>query len=721
MRGVVLFGLCFLAGGAVASPVIKRVDVPKTAKQWAKYEVSLDIRAAYQNPFDPEQVEVWAIFRAPDGRRVKVPGFYFEPWRIGNPGGVVLTNPGKERHELSGRPCFKVRFCPVEPGVYSFEVFVRDKTGLTKAGPFTFHCLPSEGHGFVRISEGNPRYFEFDDGSPFVPVGLCVPWARGNWEGDTYDHYIAKISESGGNAIRVWMCHWAWLEWTPGGKGSLRGYRGVGWYNQRICANFDRILELCEQYGVYVMLCFNNACWEFGRPDGKHWAYDSWGGNPYNVKNGGPCLRPADFWTNPEARRLYKRKLRYIVARWGYSPNVWAWELWNEIGRASEAIAQWHKEMASYLRKVDPNRHLVTTSSWDPLPNEHLWEEMDFTQIHGDLSLVEPMLDKYPGKPLVVGEGPVDEEGRAIRRSLWQALLSGAAGPPLTWAFLGRGCPIDRNGFWGLYKAISRFVKGIPLGRLSPRKPKVRGLERRKFYAPVVIRPLLGSWLVRAPRSRFYVPPDGRVDASGLSKYLYGSAPERAPYRNPPTFVVDFKVSGEFWVCVHAVSGRAVLGIYLDGRPVLRREFPGSGRRRPRPGEQIVKVSIPPGRHEIRVDNLGSDWIGVSWYGLSNYVDASCHPPLDVYCLAGSDLVLLWAANRLDSPEAREMGLESFPVSAEAEIRGVRDGSYKIEFWDVRRGRVLSVKRARAEGGRLKISLLKVREELAVRCKRLGG
>ncbi len=36
-------------------------------------------------------------------------------------------------------------------------------------------------------------------------------------------------------------------------------------------------------------------------------------------------------FTDPQARKYQQRIFRYIVARWGYSPNILSWELFNEI------------------------------------------------------------------------------------------------------------------------------------------------------------------------------------------------------------------------------------------------------------------------------------------------------------------------------------------------------------------------------------------------------
>ena len=65
-------------------------------------------------------------------------------------------------------------------------------------------------------------------------------------------------------------------------------------------------------------------------------------------------------------------RLRYIVARWGYSPAIGMWEFFNEIDNIqfrdaknpipAEEIVAWHARMARYLKSIDPYGHPVTTS-----------------------------------------------------------------------------------------------------------------------------------------------------------------------------------------------------------------------------------------------------------------------------------------------------------------------------------------------------------------------
>ena len=66
----------------------------------------------------------------------------------------------------------------------------------------------------------------------------------------------------------------------------------------------------------------------------------------YNVANGGFLSKPQglllyirfslwlfipDFFTDERAKADYRNRLRYLVARYGYSTSVFAWEFFNEV------------------------------------------------------------------------------------------------------------------------------------------------------------------------------------------------------------------------------------------------------------------------------------------------------------------------------------------------------------------------------------------------------
>ncbi len=234
---------------------------------------------------------------------------------------------------------------------------------------------------------------------------------------------------------------------------------GLGRYYRKTAERLDEVFLLAEERGIYMMLTLDYH--------GIFKSYvDSWGSNaewrtnPYNAANGGPCESPVDFFTSAEAKRIYKNKLRYLVARWGYSTNLACWELWNEIDNVMEwqdvpasTIVSWHKEMTKYLKQIDPYGHLISTSiSHREIPNLWKIENIDFSERHlygpgRDISDIKNSIWEYVkdfNKPNVVSEfalgwrGPgKDFTGESYEREMHNGLWRGMFAPtpilPLTW------------------------------------------------------------------------------------------------------------------------------------------------------------------------------------------------------------------------------------------------------------------------------------------------
>ena len=46
-----------------------------------RFTLAVALTATYDNPFDPDQIDLSATFTAPNGRALTVPGFYSQPYR----------------------------------------------------------------------------------------------------------------------------------------------------------------------------------------------------------------------------------------------------------------------------------------------------------------------------------------------------------------------------------------------------------------------------------------------------------------------------------------------------------------------------------------------------------------------------------------------------------------------------------------------------------------
>ncbi|MDD5424400.1 MAG: sugar-binding protein [Candidatus Omnitrophica bacterium] len=438
----------FLTGASVSAGTEAKIisvsenlsEVPK----FEKLELTVAIEAPYTNPFDPEEVDLAAEFTDPSGKTSVMPGFY------------------------SG-PDWKVRFSPDLEGEWKYVVCLKTKEGAGRTEQKSFKCAASQAKGFIRVSKADPKYFEFTDGSFYYPVGENICWA--SLPG--FRKYFAEMQKAGGNWTRIWMSNWeAGLEWT---KGS--GYRGLGKYNLEKADKLDKIVDLAKEYGLYFQLVINHH----GQLSTK--VNPQWDDNPYNAKNGGPCKSPQDFFTDPEAKKHFKNRMRYIIARWGYSPNIMAWELWNELTFVDDldlgTDAAWHKEMASYIKGIDPHRHLITTSYAGTFHgygfNGKVWEipEIDFTQFHMyTQDVVSAVIGAYRlmdrfDKPYFMGEigtdssdgvDKKDADGAYLHSALWAEYMLACGGNAMPWWWDSYIHPKNMYYHWA---ALSEFNRGV--------------------------------------------------------------------------------------------------------------------------------------------------------------------------------------------------------------------------------------------------------------------
>ena len=453
----------------LAAPA-RAADPPSSLAEWSRFEAAWTPDVAPANPFDPDEIDVRAEFVSPGGKTVEVIGFWFQDYARS-----LVAN--RERLTAVGEPSFRVRFTATQPGRWRWRWVIR-AGGTTSVLPFAeLRVTPAKDRGFLRASKRDPRQLAFDDGSPYFAVGENTGWydARGSY---AYDDWFGELSAQGANFGRIWMSSWTFgIEWDDTGLGDYTRRLDRAW-------QLDRVLEEAERTDIHVMISFLN-----------HGAFSSffnpaWANNPYNAALGGPLARPADFFTSAEAKKLFERRLRYMIARWGFSTHVHSWELWNEVdltdGYRSAPVTAWHAHMAALIRALDPNDHLITTSHAfldDPLV--YTDGGLDYTQLHFYGNIYFPTYANLPkmvvdrtmarvvstGRPVLFGEigvdsrGPnetraVDPEGVGVHDGLWAGVFSGGIGTAMTW-WWDNLIDVEPERYYPMFGAVARFVDGI--------------------------------------------------------------------------------------------------------------------------------------------------------------------------------------------------------------------------------------------------------------------
>ena len=510
-----LLTLLGLFSTSFSQPSLTVTDVPNKVSVYDKYEVSFTL-GDYDNPYDPEVINVYADFTAPDGRTFRVIGFYYEGYNFREESKVEVATRQRDKD------CWKIRFTPDMPGRWTYVIHAVDKKGASYCEGLAFDCQTKvDANGFIRAA--NNQFLKREamvngvrSERSFFPVGPNVAWyssADYNKFKKPYGIYDYKyyIDALAGNAnyMRVWSCRYQYLSLIGPEHAIRENDRPMMCFdsklNQKDAAELDYIVSYAAEHDINLMLCM----FSFGelRDDSEALAesekYGSmpsgWRYNPYHTILG--LERPVEFFSDPKAMRVTRNLVRYYVARWGYATNIVCWELYNEVanlfkdcplqGDETAAVGSWHKEMASLIRTIDPHKHLVSTSVGNAsrLPGimNSIYDNLDIVQDHnyqniqktdskGQMSRVlfdntNEMRELFPEKPFFLGEyglnskepgisnSTKDPKGVDLHNSLWSSLFSGSMGPASFWYWKElRQCEVfDR------FKPMMVFANNLPV------------------------------------------------------------------------------------------------------------------------------------------------------------------------------------------------------------------------------------------------------------------
>lgn len=656
-------------------------------------------------------------FVAPESVQVKNP-YSRELWaEVVTPGGQTLTLPAY----YADGGLFAVRARPDEVGAYHFGRVSETTLGMHQTDLIVSLASPAEVNNPSRTrlpailrNPKEPRQFMRSDGLPFVPVGANLAWAP-DGRADRVNFYLQALpafAHANLNWMRVWMAHWGALnlDWLPADMGPSPK---PGTLSEQVAENWDQILGAAEESGVYIQMVFQHHG-QFNTVNDSNWAQ-----NPWNAANPGGFLKaPADFFTDANARVMTLVKYRYIVARWGWSPAVVAWELFNEVhwtdafrqGHEAE-VARWHGDMADYIRSIDVYGHLITTSTENL--RSPIYAKMDFLQPHlyaanmiaGARSYEQPYAAL--NRPVFYGEAGDDHEavsaevkkaGLNIIPPVWASIMGLgdlAAQPWNGWQLLEQG-RLNELGAVLRFLAISRITSKPGLQPFS-------AVVECPSHAPLKI--LAGEVWQRRAAPDFTYPVDGRVpiEAADVPAVLAGPAeslsqgfPDRATYH------LDLPSGTTLRIRVGAVGpGVAGLRVSLDGHiEATRRWAEGSP---PDPAEFALAVGAGP--HALLIENPGPEWVEVPEIDLG--LEA---PVLALIGRRNDRFIAAWIWHRANlyalSPSAAAAGT--------VDLADVPAGSWKVTWWDTHKGAPAPSTVIEHHGGMLKLATPPISRDAAV-------
>ncbi len=394
-------------------------------KKYEKFEIGFNLEnlSASVNPYNPDEVDVYAIFTGPSGQQYRRDGFYMiEYVRIDSTESWDEVDSTQQLH-------WRVRFAPDEIGKWNYVVVAQYlTTPISSVDSYieSFDCVTSENKGFLQVS-GNNRYMEFSEGESFfglsidmrafensrnVPDDLSAPppndfpcygtpgpcpsdenWCHSYEQYQMYESAINSFGNNGGNLVRIWMEPYSY---------EIENSYEVGKYDrQKEISDLDLLVDLLESKDMYMHLvlyneqnleelildsfpcalndnlpCGGNNCENAGLPFGMPTGCSDgcWYVNPYRRCFGLNNIQ--DFFTNTNAINQYLKRLRYIHARWGYSRSIASYGVINEpdltgshmggsdsyLGSSSlrSAINNWIIETGNYLKNLDYPQHMIS-------------------------------------------------------------------------------------------------------------------------------------------------------------------------------------------------------------------------------------------------------------------------------------------------------------------------------------------------------------------------
>lgn len=623
---------------------------------YAKIEASFNITNLTTDPFDYTVTDVRVRILQPDNSNVLLPAFF------------------------DGGTTWRVRHTPTMAGVYSISNVTLNGSSLAVSNlqpkSWTVAGSPTDA-GFIHVDQSNPRRFVTGNGKRFFPRGENVAWDAG---GHNVTNLFWKMGAAHENWSRVWMDHWDGknLDWPPYGPTLPPGQ-----LNLTVAQKWDGIVAAAEQAGIHFQMTLQHHG-QYSTTVNPNWAE-----NPYDITNNigstnGFMLDPVQFFTNQTAIALTKRKLRYAVARWGYSPAIMAWELFNEVQFTDAAqtgqwglIQTWHTNMASFLRSQDSYQHLITTSSDLTQP---IWDLCDYYTHHDYPSDVITGLrdapdisDSQPVKPVFGAECATNGVPLyGVNAPLWAGLMNGQSGAEQPWWWDS----MDGENDYGYFLAVSDFITRSGLGDqniLNKSAPvTTAGANGPLAFAPG------GGWAT-ASQDTFTVSnaaPDGIGSAPSYLQGYYHH--DMTP--NGYTFNVNYPQSGTFSVQILTIaSSGAGLKISLDGTVQTNISFPATTN--DLNTNFIASIAVSAGTHFLQITNPGLDWVNLGNITLNPYV-----PVLAAYAVgnAGFSAAWVWNRNNIFDPNA------STGMAGTVQVGGLNAGIYAGTWWDTFAGVALS-------------------------------
>jgi hypothetical protein len=370
------------------------------------------------NPYLEWELKVTAYFKNESSDEViAIDGFYTQEYSTWEANGIPVKNKtdfisNEEYKNLGGYNLesnafpFRIRFSPPKTGKWTCVVKIVTPKLQAQSKIIDFEVVPG-GKEPIKIDKDG-RFFERNN-QPYYPIGCNITWPSTTISTDPelysyfdytingvkyiqdegyrpnyvvprvykkYQERLNLLADNGVNYMRLIMapisCEIEWEE--------------LGNYTQRLhmAQEMDKLFEWAESRDVIMHLStqlqmtfqkfgpqsyYSKWVWD-DQINEQHFCY-------YNLLKGMPSQ---NFLINEDAKKYYKQRLRYIVARWGYSSSLGVYEFIaeaNQIGNNESTDAsgahtysidakpfeKWHYEMGEFMNnQYNGKNHIITTT-----------------------------------------------------------------------------------------------------------------------------------------------------------------------------------------------------------------------------------------------------------------------------------------------------------------------------------------------------------------------
>lgn len=422
---LILLAISILGAFPGFAQIVSVTPQNSSCTQYGRADFTVVLKGEWDNPYRQEEARLDLMLVSPSGKTLLLPAYH------------VAGASGEES-------VWAARFTPQEVGMYA-GAFRYSQPGLESLSQLcTLRVSAGSGHGILHVNDN--WTLRFDDGTLFRGVGENICWeSRASDDSKffkalheqhdrfSYPAMLPKFAENGGNFTRLWMCSWNFPIDRKADFNNPRYQACETPINESAAARLDETVELCEKLGIRIMLCMG----------------------------AGDARTDHSFFADEAARAEHRNRLRYIVARWGYSPAIAMWEFFNEIDNiqfrdaarpiSAADIVDWHADMSRYIKSIDPFGHIVTTSiSHRDLKGLNDLPDMDINQkhIYKNTAVIPKTIADYEaahGKPYIVGEFGyewdwsknfddfADGMDSDFRRGLWLGLFNPTPVTPMSW------------------------------------------------------------------------------------------------------------------------------------------------------------------------------------------------------------------------------------------------------------------------------------------------